>query len=338
AEVLGAGVVGAVALGAVLAATGQVGAHSPFHETSGGPRAEPAASEFAASKAGDCLTWAGSDATALHTVPCSAPHKFEVAGAPAHAFDSSSYPTEAVLSATRDQQCSPVVASYLGKRLDPMGRFQVGLLTPDRAAWENGDRTARCGIEMVDGTGAPQDMTGKVSDQDQSVSWPEGTCVGISAQGAATSPVPCTEPHAFEVTAVIDMAAQFGGPDAAWPTLQAQETYLARACTTRTAAWFGSPQGLRKSDLSLQWTRLSQQSWSAGSRTVVCFVGSAKTVSGKAAAGAPVFAPLTGSAKSADLLIDGKRPTPLPPNGRRIAPPVPLPPGIAPNPQTVPAG
>ncbi len=331
---LTATVVGAVGLAVALAATGQIGSHSPFHETADGPRAKPVTSDFEASKAGDCLTWPGSDATTARIVPCSDPHKFEVAGALPHAFASSApFPSEPVLAAARDQQCSAVVASYLTKQLDPMGRFEVGLLSPNQTAWAAGDRTMRCGIEEVDGTGAPQDITGRVADQDQSVAWPVGTCIGVGTQHEATSPVPCTEPHAFEVTALIDMASQFGGPDAAWPSLQAQEDYLAKACAAQTATWFGDPQGLRRSGLQLQWTKLAQASWSAGSRKVICFVGESETTAGRVG-----FAPITGSAKSDDLLIDGKKPVPLGVGGRRIAPPVPLPPGIAPNPQTVPAG
>ncbi|MDF0530810.1 septum formation family protein [Tsukamurella sp. 8F] len=325
-------IVGAVVVAVVAAVTGHLSERSPFHETAEGPRAKPAASDFAASKAGDCVTWNGTDTAALRLVPCTNPHKFEVAGDLPRAFGAKDpYPTDAVLSTTRTQQCSPLVASYLDKRLDPMGRFQVGLLGPNAAAWAGGERTMRCGVEMVDGTGTPQEMTGKVADQDQSVAWPVGTCVGVSPQGQATAPVDCSEPHAFEVTGDIDMAGQFGGPNASWPTLQTQETYLAKQCPALTNTWFGASDGLRKSSLQLQWTKLAQPSWSAGSRKVICFIGSSsKTTRG--------FAPLTGSAKSGDLLIAGKKPAGLGPPGRRLPTPVPLPPGMAPNPQTVPAG
>ncbi|MGV7591707.1 septum formation family protein, partial [Mycobacterium kansasii] len=69
-------------------------------------------------------------------VDCLQPHKFEVAGEPARSLpENAPYPTQSVIAAQRDQLCPPVVTEYLGTRLDPKGRFQMGLLAPGEKAW-----------------------------------------------------------------------------------------------------------------------------------------------------------------------------------------------------------
>ncbi|GAB3134090.1 hypothetical protein GCM10027289_25220 [Tsukamurella serpentis] len=292
--VLAAVIVGAVAIGAALFATG---AFEPKNEEKA-PRLASAGSTLARTSAGTCLNW-DKDPTTMTPVDCAQPHKFEVAGAPARNLPAEAgYPTETALAAQRDQLCPPVVDKYLEKRLDPKGRFQMGLLTAGQKAWESGDRTMRCGIQVVDGGGTALDTVGKAANQDQSVSWPPGTCIGLGDRGQATGPVECSVPHAFEVTAVIDMRQPF--PEASWPTQQQQEEYLQRICPSRTTAWFGAQDGLRKSGLQLQWNTLAQPSWTAGSRSAICFVASSKD--------GRTYTPVTGSARSPDLLIDGKKP------------------------------
>lgn len=291
--VLIAVIVGAVALGATLFAAGYF---DPVAEENGGPRLAANGSTLARSKPGACITWDKSGA--LAPVDCSAPHKFEVAGEPANTLPADAkYPSEQQLAALREQVCTPVVAEYLGQRLDPKSRYQLGLLTAGEKAWEGGDRTMRCGIQTVDGTGTVIETTGKVANQDKATSWPVGTCIGINDRRQPTVPVDCSAPHAFEVTATVDLRQKF--PDASWPTAAQQEDYLGGVCPDRTTAWFGAQDGLRKSGLQLQWNTISQPSWTAGARTAVCFVASSD---GK------TFTPITGSAKSPNLLIDGKKP------------------------------
>ncbi|WP_019201336.1 septum formation family protein [Tsukamurella sp. 1534] len=292
--VLAAVIVGAVAIGATLFATGAFEEKNEEHV----PRLAASGSILARAKAGACLAW-DKEPTTMAQVECAQPHKFEVAGEPSRELpESAKYPTEAALDSMRDQVCPPVVNQYLGKRLDPKGRFQMGLLTAGQQAWETGDRTVRCGVQVVDGTGTALDVSGKMVNQDQSVSWPVGTCVGIGERGQPTRAVDCAQPHAFEVTAVVDLRKQF--PDASWPTLQQQEDYLGGICPAQTTSWFGADDGLRRSGLQLNWNTLSQPSWTAGSRSAICFLASSKD--------GRTFTPITGSAKSPNLLIDGKKP------------------------------
>ncbi|KXP03104.1 septum formation family protein [Tsukamurella pseudospumae] len=292
--VLAALIVGAVAIGGVLFLTG---AFEPKNEEKA-PRLAASGTVLARSKPGTCLTW-DKDPTTMAPVDCLESHKFEVAGEPARTLpENAPYPTESAIAAQRDQLCPPVVTEYLGKRLDPMGRFQTNLLTAGQKAWESGDRTMRCGIQVADGAGNALETKGKVVNQDQSLTWPPGTCIGLSDRGKPTGPVECTKPHALEVTSVIDLRQAF--PDASWPTKQQQEDYLGRICPSRTTGWFGSQDGLRKSGLQLAWNTLSQPSWTAGSRSVICFLASSKDT--------VTYTPITGSAKSPGLLIDGKPP------------------------------
>lgn len=292
--VLAAVIVGAIAIGTTLFATG---AFEPKNDETA-PRLTASGTTLARAKAGSCLTWEN-DPSTMAPVECAEAHKFEVAGEPARTLPADAkYPTDSALAALRDQLCPPVVTEYLGKRLDPKGRFQMNLLTAGEQGWTSGDRTMRCGVQVTDGTGRPLETKGKVVNQDLSVTWPAGTCIGLGDRGQATRPVECSQPHAFEVTAVVDLRQPF--PDASWPTLQQQEDYLSRTCPARTTTWFGSQDGLRKSGLQLQWNTLSQPSWTAGSRAAICFVASSKD--GRS------YTPVTGSARSPDLLIDGRKP------------------------------
>ncbi|TWS21991.1 hypothetical protein FK268_21805 [Tsukamurella sputi] len=292
--VLAAVIVGALAIGAGLYFTG---AFEPKNEEKA-PRLAAAGTTLARSKPGTCLTW-DKDPTVMAPVDCLQPHKFEVAGEPARTLpENAPYPSQSVIEAQRDQLCPPVVTEYLGTRLDPKGRFQMGLLAPGEKAWESGDRTMRCGIQVSDGAGEPQEVQGRVVNQDKSLTWPPGTCIGLDNRGQFTGPVGCAQPHGIEVTAVIDMRQAF--PDASWPTERQQKDYLERICPSRTTGWFGSQDGFRKSGLQLAWNTLSQPSWTAGSRSVICFLASSKD--------GRTFTPITGSAKSPDLLIDGKKP------------------------------
>jgi hypothetical protein len=297
--VLAAVVIGALAIAGVLIGTGTL----RFGKTDDKPNTEPrltrATSVLGTASPGDCLTWSTDAATEVREVDCAQPHRFEVAGpVPSPLGSGAAFPGDDQLTAIQDQQCAPVVSAYLGHRLDPMGRFQVGLLAPQQKPWEQGERAMQCGIKTVDGKGAALETTGTVAHQDQSLSWPAGTCIGITAAGRASAPVDCSTAHAFQVTAVVDLGARF--PGANWPTTEQQEKLLGSTCPDLTARWFGSPDGLRKSTLQLQWNKLTQPAWNAGARRVLCFVASSKD--------GQTFVPITGAANSTSLLIDGKKP------------------------------
>jgi hypothetical protein len=246
--------------------------------------------------------------------------------------DDAPWPTAAQFGAIRAEFCPGQVNAYLQGRFDPDGRFSVGMLFPSKRQWDAGERTLRCGLQLTDSTGALVAFLGRVADQDQSLQWPAGTCVGIDLRTRQpTDPVSCAEQHAFEVTAVVNLGQQFGAPGSnrPWPDTAAQNQFLEGTCPQLTDTYFGSRQKFTDSTLNVQWSTLTKASWDAGSRSVVCYVGLPDQGG---------FATLVGGAKG-NLLINGKVPTPPPaePPGRLNPTPVPLPQGISPNPTEVPA-
>ena len=165
--------------------------------------------------------------------------------------------------------------------------------------------------------------------------WPEGTCIGIDPEDRSPTgfPVNCAEPHAFQTTGIVDLAVRFGDrmSDKPWPPTGAQNSYLESICPKQAERFAGGADKLDQTTLNVQWSVLSEPSWLAGSRKVVCYLGLPDKRGG--------FATLVGDAKEGTLLINGKAPVPPPaaPPGRALPTPVPLPPGIAPNPAEVPA-
>ncbi|WP_299569783.1 septum formation family protein [uncultured Williamsia sp.] len=264
--------------------------------------------------------------------PSSAGPSSSVAPTSAAFGENAPWPTTAQFSALREEFCPGQVNAYLQGRFDPDGRFSVGMLFPSKRQWDAGERTLRCGLQLTDSTGAAVGFLGRVADQDQSLQWPAGTCIGIDLQTRQpTDPVSCAEQHAFEVTAVVGLGQQFGAPGTGrpWPDTAAQDRFLAGTCPQLTDTYLGGRQKFTDSTLNVQWSTLSKASWDAGSRSVVCYVGLPDRGG---------FATLVGSAKG-NLLINGRVPTPPPsePPGRLNPTPVPLPQGISPNPTEVPA-
>ncbi|GAA2060937.1 septum formation family protein [Williamsia deligens] len=272
-----------------------------------------------------------SPATSTSPAPSSGPSSSVAPTAPAFG-DDAPWPTTAQFGAIRDQFCPGQVSGYLQGRFDPDGRFSVGMLFPSKRQWDAGERTLRCGLQLADSTGTLVGFLGRVADQDQSLQWPAGTCVGIDLRTRQpTDPVACAEQHAFEVTGVVGLGQRFGAPGSGrpWPDVATQNAFLQTTCPQITDTYLGGRQKFTDSTLNVQWSTLTRASWDAGSGTVVCYV---------ALPDRDGFATLVGSAK-ANLLINGKVPTPTSegPPGRLNPTPVPLPQGITPNPTEVPA-
>ncbi|GAA1879537.1 septum formation family protein [Williamsia serinedens] len=266
------------------------------------------------------------------TTPSSAGPSSSVAPTSPAFGDDAPWPTSAQFGALRAEFCPGQVNAYLQGRFDPDGRFSVGMLFPSKRQWDAGERTLRCGLQLTDSTGALVGFLGRVADQDQSLQWPAGTCIGIDLRTRQpTDPVSCAEQHAFEVTAVVGLGQRFGaaGSGRPWPDTATQNQFLEGTCPQLTDTYLGGRQKFTDTTLNVQWSTLTEASWNAGSRTVVCYVGLPDQGG---------FATLVGSAKG-NLLINGRVPTPPPsePPGRLNPTPVPLPQGISPNPTEVPA-
>ena len=285
-------------------------------------------SSFGVADTGDCLQWTPSDdpntdRQDLTTVTCAEPHRFEVASNidlsqyPGAEFaPGATYPDGGRFSLLRDEHCTSAVDEYMGGRFDPSGKYSVGLMYPSMRGWVGGERTIRCGIQQTGATGALQTMVGGVADQDQSLVWDAGTCVGIT-NGVPTDPVDCAMNHAFEVVSVVDLGQQFPG---GLPPVEDQDRYLEQTCTAAANDYLGNPDALRDKTLTLFWDNVDASGWLANSRRVSCSIGKEVQPQG--------FATITGSAKG-DILINGQPPVAPPSLADGRAAPVPLP-GAAP--------
>lgn len=340
--ILGAIVIGAIVAGGIAFATGVFDDSGSVGGSNIGEGERLIENAFTKSVAGDCLDWPAGNPGQPVDVPCEQKHRFEVAGAidtaliPGAEFgEDALWPGAERFAAIRDEQCPVMVDQYLDGRLDPQGRFAVGMMYPSQAQWDKGARQLRCGVQENGADGAPVQFSGRVADQNQSYVWPEGTCVGIDTETRAPTgfAVNCAEPHAFQTTGIVDLSVRFGDrmSNKPWPPTGAQNGYLGSICPVQAERFAGGRKPLDATTLNVQWSVLSEPSWLAGSRKVVCYLGLPDKRGG--------FATLVGDAKGGALLINGRAPVAPPeaPPGRALPTPVPLPPGIAPNPDEAPA-
>ncbi|MFI1915896.1 septum formation family protein [Nocardia sp. NPDC020380] len=325
----------AVAVGAVVAAlitllisgfdSGRVEAHTP-----GGaqPTGAVAGAAFGTARQGDCLNWSKPNASDLSKVDCGSKHLFEVTADvdlskyPGKEFGPGSrFPDSLRFSELRDEHCVSAAQVYLGGKLDPRGKFAVGLINPGEAGWKAGERTLRCGLQVAGSQGvATRPITGSVRDSNQSKVYDVGTCIGIKGN-LPTDPVDCTQPHAYEIVSTVDLGKQFqGGP----PSKDDQDKFMEDQCGKDAGDYLGAPDALRNKTLTLFWDFLDARSWLAGSRSLNCMVGKGADQDG--------FASITGTARG-DIQIDGQAPVPPPNNGRYTPPPLPgaAPPVIPPS-------
>lgn len=263
----------------------------------------PADKALAAVQPGTCLTWTRADAGDLAATSCLDPHLFEVAADidltlyPGSEFGPDApFPGTLRFTELRAERCVPAVQRYLDGRFDPYGVYSVGLINPGREGWAVGERTLRCGLQNVGRSGTLFPVTGMVADQDQSDVSPVGICLGIDST-LPTDPVACTEPHAAEAVAVVDLSVQF---PAGFPSTADQDAFLEATCARSADAYIGVADGAAAKGLTVFWDNLRLESWTAGSRKVDCFVGQQLAQGG--------FAPVTGDSRGAVTVGDQPAP------------------------------
>lgn len=279
------GSVFALAVGGALAGTG-IGMvmNDPDSEAAGpvnaiAPQVNPrtvTGDAFALAASGDCLNWTSSvrgQPSDIVSTTCEEPHRFEVAGRIdlAEATPDDVYPEGQRRVDLANELCAPVIDRFVGDRpLDPEGRFARALIPPSAEGWEAGDRSALCGIapKELDGSSAEIDMPFAVADQHRL--WEPGTCIGINDQRTPTGEVDCTEDHAFEVVANVDVSGLF--PEGEFPPEPADQTAIsADACYNAAVEYTGDVEALRRTTLvPAQVMPISPLSWATGSRTVNC--------------------------------------------------------------------
>lgn len=240
----------------------------------GGGRVEESPEVKAAfhAAAGSCLFWSQADVSDIHVVPCDQAHLYEVTnvvniadryppGAPAPTVDE-----WRSIAVTR---CADGAQKYLGKPLDPYGRFSVSALRPGSGEWSSGDRDMRCVLQWAAPAGALQLVKGKVADQSQAAVWDPGTCLALAGKTVG-NPTDCTQPHAYEIVATVEEKKHFTGAD--YPSQKDQGTWLDTECSNAVQSYAGGVD-LGAQHLILTWDTREQESWSAGSTQVNCKVG-----------------------------------------------------------------
>ena len=239
---------------------------------------------------GSCLSWSKPRAADAHIVPCSEPHLFEVTSVQ---NISKQYPPKAKppdLEQWRklsDKLCTTNIEKYLGEPLDPYGRYSLNILRPTSQQWADGERAVRCGLQRTGPGGSLLPTTGHAAEQPQSSVFEPGTCLGLKGK-AVGDPVDCAKPHAYEIVATLDLTEQFKFTDG-YPPAEDQEAWLDKECNAALKTYTGGAD-LSDKGLSLGWDVVKEESWSAGSTKVNCYVG-------KPLDDGSGLAPITGSIK-----------------------------------------
>ncbi|MEJ2863301.1 septum formation family protein [Actinomycetospora flava] len=297
-----------------LAATGSGPEVLGFSGSSSGPAGASSAGEDdgpppLTTQPGACLTWSRDDAGDVREVDCAQSHLFESVGAvDAAQPPGAPFPADPAWQQLVTDQCTPQARTYLQGKLDPAGRYKAGALKPTQAAWDAGDRTVRCGLQAPGRTGALFSSTGRVTDADQAVVFDQGTCLGLAGK-EVSDPTACGETHAAEVAGTVDLGTQFRQ---GFPSVDEQDNYLQPTCQRIAEQYVGSAQKLTDSKLTVYWTNLAEESWTAGTRRVSCNLGSLLADSSG-------FAPLTGKAAEG-VTIGGEAPASTVPSLRPGAP------------------
>ncbi len=315
----------AVAIGAVVAAlvtmliSGFRSSHGlEAHDPAGPAQPGRANTAFGTARSGDCLNWSSAKTLDLSKTNCADKHLFEVtadidlSAYPGREFGPGSrFPDSLRFQELRDEHCTPAATAYLGGKFDPRGRFVVGMINPGDDGWRKGDRTIRCGLQLVSANGnATQQTVGRVRDADQSRTFDPGTCIGINQNLPTNEPTDCAKPHAYEVMSVVDLGARFtGGP----PNSDDQDKFMQDECARVAGDYLGGQDALINKTLTIFWDNIDARSWLIGSHKLNCLVG-------KGTQGG--FSTITGSAKG-DIMIDGQAPVPPPSSGRSTPQPLP---------------
>ncbi|MBB4969154.1 hypothetical protein F4559_006513 [Saccharothrix violaceirubra] len=241
------------------------GAAGTSHSTT--PSVNPA---FTA-KAGDCLDWKREDLSDLTLVDCAKEHLFEVTDVvdlgPEYAKDAP-WPDATGWQQINEKHCAKASLDYLSGKFDPFGKYTVGPLNPSEASWKEGGRTVRCGLQVAGPGGALLRAFGSARAQDQSDVYDATVCLGITPARSVGDPVPCAEPHTFEIVGVVPL------PEGDFPKPEKQDEIMSAECA-RIATEYTGGADLKAKGRIVTWDTRAVESWTAGSRKANCKVGAA---------------------------------------------------------------
>lgn len=267
------------------------------------------AAPFTTADTGSCLTWDVAEDGSFSNfgqTDCAGAHRYEVASREnLAAYPSSEFGPKAPApdltrqAQLREELCKGPTIEYLKGQYDPLGRYSIAPILPPAEAWNAGDRTMLCGVQVAGENGIPMTTTGRATEQDQSRAHEAGACVLVDAAGS-TRTVDCAQDHSFEVTKVVNLKEHF--PEGV-PTVEDQDKYLQGECTAAAQEFLGGDDALYNSTLQPFWTSINTNSWIGGSHTVNCALFKPNQ--------AGSFSVLAGSAKG-QFTIDGAAPPPQP--------------------------
>jgi hypothetical protein len=239
----------------------------------GGPGGREAVNPAYESNASDCLNWRKPDLSDVQKVDCGTSHLFEVTGTvdiSAQYGKDAPFPADDLWQKISTDHCAKPSLDYLGGKFDPFGKYTVGPLNPGAQQWASGYRTLRCGLQVVGPAGGLLPSFGSAKAQDQSDVYDPGVCLGINGNSVG-DPIPCAEPHTFEIVGVVDLGASLPGD---FPAPEKQDEVLPAKCDAMAAEYSGGAD-LKAKNLVVTWDNRVLESWTAGSKKVNCKIGAA---------------------------------------------------------------
>lgn len=256
-------------LGAVLIGALVFGAATLRRSDGGGDSPEFLVREYTV---GECITWDQSIPAEIDAKPiavsCRRPHLKEVTGV-FDLDDGRSEPTEAEWDELTEEKCLPATAAYLGHPVfdGHLNPIQTGSITPNHSAWVHHKRVLKCTISLRQPSLALHQrhihpvLRTRVAQQPRLSPYRRGDCIRTS--GKRTGTVPCTSPHQFEVTGVVDASemSEEVPNDAAW------ERDMGPVCEAMFADYFG---GSPPAEADQSFYRISADEWAADIRGVPC--------------------------------------------------------------------
>lgn len=99
------------------------------------------------------------DFSTVETQDCTEAHDAEVILV-AEYTESDTFPISIALDRYIDDTCLPAALTYTGKPAEQLGDYQLGLFSPNRDGWDDGERTMTCYLLRADEGKITQSLKG----------------------------------------------------------------------------------------------------------------------------------------------------------------------------------
>ncbi|MFG2004736.1 septum formation family protein [Spirillospora sp. NPDC048911] len=214
-------------------------------------------------KVGDCFTGFGADATNIlvTALPCSKPHDGEVVAKVK--LPDGSFPGRAETERQAEAVCEKEIGTVYDRSryVDDLDLYAS---SPDKLAWDDGDRSVVCIMRYTGGGLLTSALTDTI-DRDLTA-WQDvrqGQCLRKWTNEGLLRTIACTEPHKVQVIATHEVT---WGPR--WPGDKAAKKKAWEGCEKRIDSIFGK----REPSARVEWQYVSptKSQWEAGMRKVIC--------------------------------------------------------------------